>query len=134
MHHDYTVIYDDAQVENTENKDDVKFPLVGHSRYLQSNTTNDNHRNFKCFNWRKNKSFTRIYILFIIYSILLIAEAVATVTYCSFNLQHNIDSRDYLLDISRIALSQFDIKFGVAIFKLIGTFVAIPTILICNHS
>lgn len=125
----YRIISDDSKVEKTE---DITFPLVGGIAYTNTNTNTNS--NFKCFHWRANKSFSKIYIVFIIYSVFSIGEAVATSIYCSLNLQNNINFRDYLLDLSKIALTQFDIKFGIAIFKLIGSFIAIPTILICNHS
>ena len=157
MYDGYRMIHDERvenerveneRAENSANKDDVKFPLVSQSRNQNSNTNSDNdnnsnrnsnrnrnrNRNSTCFRQCETKYSTGVYLLFIIHIIFLIMEAIATVGYCSFNTHENIEFRDYLLDVSRATVLQFDIKFGIAFLKLIGTFIAIPTILICNRS
>jgi hypothetical protein len=141
MYDGYRMIHDE-RVENSANKDDVKFPLVSQSRNQNSNTNSGNdinsnrnsNRNSTCFRQCETKYSTGVYLLFIIHIVFLIMEAIATVGYCSFNTHENIEFRDYLLDVSRATVLQFDIKFGIAFLKLIGTFIAIPTILICNRS
>ena len=151
MYNGYRIIYDDERVENervengrvengrvefTKHNDDIKFPLVGQSRNTHSNINSGNNddSNSTCFRPRETKYSSGVYLLFIIHIVFLIMEAISTVVYCSFNTNENIEFRDYLSDVSRTTVLQFDIKFGIAFFKLIGTFIAIPTILICNHS
>lgn len=135
MYDGYRMIHDE-RVEITKHNDDIKFPLVGQSRNTHSNINSGNNddSNSTCFRPRETKYSSGVYLLFIIHIVFLIMEAISTVVYCSFNTNENIEFRDYLSDVSRTTVLQFDIKFGIAFFKLIGTFIAIPTILICNHS